>query len=235
LKTKFPFSLSSALLRLFVYRGGFSAVAFPFIFWKKGWAMQIQIAQIHAPVYTDGPGKRVALYVQGCPLRCPGCQSPSLWARHGGSPREVADVVETLLAYDLPITIIGGEPLQQAPAVALLVRQLKAASRHIIVYTGYTYEELVQAPTAAVTDILSFADVLVDGRYDAAQDDAFVQYRGSRNQRPINLDATRATGTLTVLNWDEPELLVLEDGSIVAAEGLLEDGAHARMCGEVAA
>lgn len=195
--------------------------------------MQIQVATIQTG-YTDGPGKRVSLYVQGCTLRCPGCQSPHLWHKEGGTAMEVADVAEELLSYGLPITIIGGEPLQQAPSVAMLINRLKKdVGRHIIVYTGYTYEELVQTMNWAIADILLTADVFVDGRYDSAQDDAFVQYRGSRNQRPIDLVATRTTGTLTVLNWDEPELLVLEDGSIVAAEGLLEDGAHARMCGEI--
>jgi anaerobic ribonucleoside-triphosphate reductase activating protein len=196
--------------------------------------MQIEIATIQTG-YTDGPGKRVSLYVQGCTLRCRGCQSPHLWAKSGGTAMEVADVAEALLAYDLPITIIGGEPLQQAPAVAMLVRRLKDIGRHVIVYTGYTYEELtLQAQSSwAIADILLTADVLVDGRYDAAQDDAFVQYRGSRNQRPIDLVATRTTGILTVLNWDEPELIILEDGSLLGAEGLLEDGTSVRMCGEI--
>jgi len=194
--------------------------------------MTIQIATIQTG-YTDGPGKRVSLYVQGCTLRCPGCQSPSLWAKSSGKTMDVEVVAQTLLAYDLPITIIGGEPLQQAPAVALLIKRLKTAGRHVIVYTGYVYEELVQAPIAAVTDILYFADVLVDGRYDATQDDSFVQYRGSRNQRPIDLVTTRTTGVLTVLDWDEPELIILENGDLVGAEGLLDDGAYTTMCGEV--
>lgn len=190
---------------------------------------KIQIANIIAPVYTDGPGKRVSVYTQGCTLCCPGCQSSHLWDRSGGESLDIAAVADRLLAYELPVTIIGGEPLQQPQAVAGLVRKIKEHGRHIILYTGHTYEEL---PDFCINNILPFIDVLVDGRYENEQDDPFVQYRGSRNQRPIDMAATRETGKLTLLDWDTPEIIVLENGDIVAAEGLMSDGEFSRMCGE---
>jgi anaerobic ribonucleoside-triphosphate reductase activating protein len=197
--------------------------------------MNIQVAAIKTS-FTDGTGHRVSLYVQGCLLHCAGCQSPHLWSLNGGKTMDTTQVANVLNSFDLPVTIIGGEPVQQAEAVAEIVKRLKSYDRHVIVYTGYTYEELVHAKmfNEAIADILMHADILVDGRYDQTQDDSFLQYRGSRNQRPIDLVQTRQTGRLTILiDWDESEYLVLENGDILAAEGLLSEGEYALMCGEI--
>lgn len=226
--------------------------------------MTMRVAAIRPHVYTDGPGERVSLYLGGCSIGrsaapCIGCQSPHLWREDGWPEREVADVAAELLAYNLPVTIIGGEPMDQAPALAALLATIRERrpEAHIIVYSGYTLEELRSRFAADCATflgggrgdgvwamaVLAFADVLVDGRFVRSEDDDFVQWRGSRNQRPINLRATHEQR-----RWDDPVLedwdaLVFQegdDGDVIVPAGLIplvrEDGdavqAH-RRCGQV--
>jgi anaerobic ribonucleoside-triphosphate reductase activating protein len=187
---------------------------------RRGSMANIFIATIIAPVYTDGPGERASVYFQGCSIRCPGCQSPHLWGRTGVKPTSVEHVARTLLATDLPVTILGGEPFDQPVALAHLVAILKSEGRHVIVYSGFTYEQLMirSLTDSAVRTALMACDVLVDGPFVYQQDDAYVQYRGSRNQRPIDMVATRATERLALLDWDTPELIVTSDGRILATQ-----------------
>lgn len=198
----------------------------------------LRYATIISPTFTDGPGMRTSIYFQGCSIRCVGCQSPQLWDHRGGIEVPVASIARAVLATGLPVTILGGEPFDQACGLAQIVATLKGCGRHVIVYSGYTYEQLrVHAQDDPdVGAVLGLADVLVDGPFIQQQDDPFVQYRGSRNQRPIDLVATRETGVLTVLDWDMPELVISDDGSIFGAEGLIalmsDEGQRTRRCGQ---
>lgn len=195
--------------------------------------LTVRINRIVADSYVDGPGRRVAVFFQGCTVGCPGCQNRALWPRAGGEVVAVADLAARLLAGcdracpersrragHRNITISGGEPFEQPAALAALTRLLKSAGAHLIVYTGHTYEALAQNPATA--EALADIDILVDGPYIIGQDSPTMQYRGSRNQRPIDLTATRREGRLVTLDWDRPEIIITHDGRILASGPLAE-------------
>lgn len=100
------------------------------------------------------------------------------------------------------VTSSGGEPLAQATACAELVSRLKAEGTHATVYTGYTFEQLAPLTNAAVQELMAMADVLVDWAYLAALHEEGLAFRGSSNQRVIDLSATRSTGELRLLQVD---------------------------------
>ncbi len=210
----------------------------------------IRISHIVPLSLVDGPGARTALYTQGCSIGrsnpCKGCQSPHLFSEQGGGLREVGELAQELLSTGLPITLIGGEPLDQAEGLYYLIMRLHEAGRHIIIYSGYTWAELLGRATDIhsaeghfVAGCLVLADILVDGRFRQDLDDAFMQWRGSSNQRPILLQETWATGELVVDDWESQVITISEDGSMLGTIGmidlLMEEGEQAKLsrrCGQ---
>jgi anaerobic ribonucleoside-triphosphate reductase activating protein len=133
------------------------------------------------PVEGLGPGRRVALWVRGCDLRCPGCMAVDLW--RPGAPTPL-DEVESLVVPGLErygkLTISGGEPFRQAAALAELVRRLRARlPLEVLVYSGYTLAELEARDGSAA--LLDAVDLLIDGRYEERRSD-LLRWRGSDNQ-----------------------------------------------------
>jgi len=162
---------------------------------------------------------------------------------------DIDAVAAELLDTGLPVTVSGGEPFAQASAVAELLAVLRnqRPDLHIIVYSGFTFEQLcnMAAFVDGVHDILIAANVLVDGPYIAERDHPWMQWRGSDNQRPIDLDHTLGytdesgkmiTQRLAVLNWDTQQLTINDEGEIVGTAGqmceLFEETEQHRMCGE---
>lgn len=161
---------------------------------------------------VDGPGLRYAVFVQGCSHACPGCHNPDSHAPDGGQLTRIADIMADIRSNGLvhDVTLSGGEPFEQARACAELARQLKAESYGLWVYTGYRYEDLraradagAGTPEAdAIGALLDAADVLVDGPFVEAQRSLDLRWRGSANQRILDIPATRAAGRL--IAWTEP-------------------------------
>lgn len=193
---------------------------------------QLNVYGIVPESIVDGPGLRYAVFVQGCSHGCPGCQNPESHAVDGGTRWDVDDIFADLRENRLVrrVTFSGGEPFEQAPALAQLAWQVKAAGYDLWVWTGYLYEDLraraaeaeaeagadatsEAAEAAAIRDLLVAADVLVDGPYVQALRSLDLAWRGSANQRIINLAAMRAAGDLsTIILWEpasqvSPELL----------------------------
>lgn len=204
---------------------------------------KVRFSQIKPRSLVDGAGERTVVFFQGCPLHCKGCQNKALWDFQGGYQADTNEVLETLTLIGNPnITISGGEPFAQPLALLQLVRALKVKlSAHIIVYTGYTLDELLDVAHPAqpyVKEILSSVDILVDGRFIAELDDPFINYRGSRNQRVIDVTETAKAGEIVTLDWDTPELILDLDGDLLAPIGLaslVDMGGGkktARRCGE---
>ena len=167
--------------------------------------MQLRIAQTIADTEAEGPGKRFALWVQGCTLHCPGCCNPEMFAPDkGGRFVETAELAETILSTPgiEGISVLGGEPFQQPQALAELGTLVRAGGLSVMIYTGYTLEELraasVQpersrgpggAPSTplgvngvGVEQLLAVADLLVDGRYDQTKPEKRRRWIGSSNQ-----------------------------------------------------
>ena len=161
---------------------------------------------------ADGPGVRTTLFVSGCSHHCPGCFQPETWDFDFGKPY-TAETEEEILSSLAPdyvdgLTLLGGEPMEKVNQRALLplVKKVRETypNKDIWCYTGYTLETDLLAPSRArceVTDeLLSLIDVLVDGEFVEAQRDLTLLFRGSRNQRLIDLPATLKKGE-TVL-WE---------------------------------
>ena len=198
--------------------------------------MQIRIHKIVPRSYVDGPGCRSVAFLQGCTLACPGCQNKHIWPADGGTLVETDDLAETLLLLageSRAVTISGGEPFDQPAALLQLVSVLKSASAHIVVYTGYVLEAL-----NPFVDILRLIDILVDGPYQREIDDHLIAWRGSRNQRPLDVQASLAAYESVALDWDSPQLIISPAGDVLLPAGLasaftdLGSPAPTRMCGQ---
>lgn len=155
---------------------------------------------------ADGPGVRTTLFVSGCSHHCPGCFQPETWDFGFGeefTPQVEDKIIESLSPeYVDGLTLLGGEPMEKANQRSLLpfVKRVKETYPHknIWCYTGYTLETDLLQPSRArceVTDeLLSLIDVLVDGEFIEAQRDLTLRFRGSRNQRLLDLPATLRKG-----------------------------------------
>ena len=158
----------------------------------------IRAASVAWQSVVDGPGLRLVVFTQGCPHRCPGCHNPETHDFKGGYDLPIEQVLAGLDKNPLlrGVTLSGGEPLAQPQALLPLAAGVKARGKDIICFTGYTFEELLQMlpenpPLAA---LLGEICLLIDGRYEAAQRDITLPFRGSRNQRILDLPASLKQG-----------------------------------------
>lgn len=147
----------------------------------------LQIAQIVPCTEAEGPGKRFAIWFQGCPLRCPGCCNPEFLPFKGGQVKLLAEVGEAIEQAQEAgiegITLLGGEPFAHAAGGAALARFARSRGLSVMVFSGYTLEELRQMPEPAVAELIELTDILVDGPYIREQPDAQRRWVGSTNQR----------------------------------------------------
>ncbi|MBQ8612088.1 MAG: anaerobic ribonucleoside-triphosphate reductase activating protein [Oscillospiraceae bacterium] len=147
---------------------------------------------------TDGPGIRFVVFCQGCVHHCPGCHNAQTWPFEGGEPWEVQQIFEKLRRDPLVrgVTFSGGEPFCQAAAFAELAQILKQHRYEVAAYSGWTFEELCEkAKTEPETAaLLGLLDVLVDGRFEKEQLSLELKFRGSRNQRILDVPASLAAG-----------------------------------------
>lgn len=143
---------------------------------------------------AEGPGRRAALWVQGCDKRCPGCCNPGFLPLVERELTSVQEVLKRLLRakerHALEgLTLLGGEPMLQAQGLAVLARGAQAAGLSVMVFTGYTLEELETCNPIGYQSLLEATDVLVDGPYERSQPDETRRWIGSRNQRLHYLSA----------------------------------------------
>lgn len=151
----------------------------------------IKLAGMIEQSIVDGPGLRMVVFAQGCPHKCAGCHNPATHAFRGGSDHTVATLLEVFDENPLlsGITLSGGEPLAQAAGLVPLAREIKARGKNVWCYTGYTFEEVLAASKVdvAVHSLLRYVDVMVDGRFEQERKSVSLQYRGSANQRLVNV------------------------------------------------
>ena len=155
----------------------------------------LNLAGIAGDSIVDGPGIRTTVFGQGCPHHCPGCHNPETWEFGCGTEVSVEAVAEMVKANPLcrGVTFSGGEPFAQAGEFAKLGRLLKAAGYEVASYSGYTFEQLMQG-TAEQRELLETVDVLIDGPFVQAERSLELNFRGSRNQRILNVKASLAAG-----------------------------------------
>ena len=150
---------------------------------------------------VDGPGFRFVCFVQGCPHHCPGCHNPDSHDPSGGREMAVEEVGAQLLKNPLTdgLTLSGGEPMDQAEDCLALAKLAHGHGLNVWCYTGYLYEHLRDQGTSAQRSLLEEADVLVDGPFLRDQRSLSLLWRGSANQRVIDLAATRQRGEVVLL------------------------------------
>jgi anaerobic ribonucleoside-triphosphate reductase activating protein len=148
----------------------------------------LQVAQIVPSTEAEGPGRRFALWFQGCPLRCPGCCNPEMLPFTGGTALPLTDIlaqIDEAARVDSieGVTLLGGEPLAHAAGAAALARAVRARGLTVMVFSGFALEEARTLSDPAVTDLLAITDILVDGPYLREQPETRRRWIGSANQR----------------------------------------------------
>lgn len=155
---------------------------------------------------ANGIGVRVSLFVSGCTNRCDECFQPETWDFNYGAQftKEIEDEIINLMShsYISGLTILGGDPFEPSNQAGIigLIKRVKAEMPYktVWIYTGYTYENLPR--TEVTSEIISLADVLVDGRFEKDKKDLGLKFRGSSNQRVIDLNKTRERGAITCVD-----------------------------------
>lgn len=148
----------------------------------------LDLSGIVSDSIVDGPGIRMTVFAQGCPHHCQGCHNPETWQFGCGTPMEeerIADIVGTN-PLCRGVTFSGGEPFAQAEGFTKLAKLLKSRGYEVASYSGYTFEELTKG-TEAQQELLKSIDVLIDGRFELGQRSLEIAFRGSKNQRIIDV------------------------------------------------
>ncbi|HZJ89205.1 MAG TPA: 4Fe-4S single cluster domain-containing protein [Bacilli bacterium] len=162
--------------------------------------IKIRLAGVKDDSLIDGPGLRFVVFFQGCPFACPGCHNPDTWDKDGGYTSSTSDVQKLWQNNFLldGITFSGGEPFKQPEALLNLIVRAKKDNLNVTIYTGFTYETLVAKNDPTINEILMRADFLIDGPFIVAEK-AEVLYRGSKNQRIINLKKSLQSNKVTLI------------------------------------
>lgn len=153
--------------------------------------MNLKIAGIVDDSIVDGEGIRLTIFTQGCPHHCHGCHNPQTWSFSGGHEIDTEEIIEKVIANPLlsGVTFSGGEPFLQSAPLAEIAREVHALGLNVWSYTGFTLEQLERRTDAH--QLLNEVDMLVDGPYVEALRDLTLKFRGSSNQRIINLNELR--------------------------------------------
>ena len=161
----------------------------------------ISILEIVEDTTVDGPGFRTSVYSSGCPHHCPGCHNPQSWNIANGNPVEIEEILKIILDDPFAdVTFTGGDPMFQPQGFTELAKAIKQqSSKNIWCYTGFIFEELLQKP--AQRALLEQIDILVDGRFIEALKDDELRFRGSSNQRIINVPASLEKGEAVVIDY----------------------------------
>lgn len=153
--------------------------------------IKLRIAGLVPESIVDGPGIRLALFVQGCPHGCAGCHNPASHDPAGGTVISVSNLLARISAARFidGVTFTGGEPFEQARPLALLAREILQMGLNLVIYSGYTFEELLEMSRRDpdVRHLLESGFLLIDGPYIENEKDLALPFRGSRNQRLLDL------------------------------------------------
>ena len=154
----------------------------------------LRVYRVYHGSVVEGPGRRSVVQLAGCNLRCQGCYVGEALESDSGVEMSVGETIKLLLdPTGSPrdgVTVLGGEPFMQHESLAHLLSELKERGLHVTLYSGYTLEELRARPERSVHESLALADILIDGRFVAAEAAGAGEWRGSSNQRIIYSPST---------------------------------------------
>jgi len=155
--------------------------------------VSIKIAGTVDDSIVDGEGYRFTIFTQGCPHNCPGCHNPQTHDINKGKLVNADDLIQCIKQNPLlsGVTFSGGEPFLQPLPLNYIAEKIHTLGLNLTVYTGYTLEQLQDMHNAAIDKLLSLTDTLIDGRFLLEQRDLTLTFRGSRNQRIIDMNASR--------------------------------------------
>ena len=169
----------------------------------------MKIAGITYESLVDGPGIRVVVFAQGCDLGCPNCHNPESWDAEAGTEYTVAELFRAIKKPGpgrqavRGVTFSGGEPFMQAAELAQVAARAKRIGWDVTTYTGHTYENLVARGDKGVQALLDATDYLIDGPYVHGQRDLDLSFRGSGNQRIVDMGATKEQGRVVLYDGGE--------------------------------
>lgn len=165
--------------------------------------MKIRLFGLVKDSIVDGPGLRTAVFMQGCTHHCPGCHNPASHNPAGGYAEDTEDILAQVAANPLceGLTLSGGEPFEQPGPCLALAQGAHGLGRNVWAYSGYTLEQLWAMEDVAVQRLLEEIDVLVDGPFLLAQRSLELKFRGSANQRLIDMKKT-SPGAIAL--WEDP-------------------------------
>lgn len=165
--------------------------------------MLIKLAGLVPESFVDGPGIRFTIFTQGCPHKCEGCHNPETHDFNGGRFADVDKIYSKIVEDPLVkgVTFSGGEPFCQAEPLAYLAKLLKEKSYHIISYSGYTFEELYEKSknNTHICELLNNIDILIDGKFILSERSLELRFRGSRNQRIVDVPKSIEAGKAVVV------------------------------------
>jgi anaerobic ribonucleoside-triphosphate reductase activating protein len=169
-------------------------------------AQTLRLAGVVRESIVDGPGIRFTVFAQGCPHHCKGCHNEGTHDFNGGIETDIDKILREVDKNPLlsGVTFSGGEPFCQAEGFCTLAREIKKRGLHIVAFSGYLYEELLELAAKPGTEgevigeLLGLTDLLIDGRFELALRDLTLCFRGSQNQRLIDMNKTRETGKIVL-------------------------------------
>lgn len=151
----------------------------------------LRVLRIVDGTSVDGPGLRTSIYFAGCRHACEGCHNMQSWDFEAGEDMTVDEIIEHVEREGFNVSLSGGDPLYQVEALLPLVEELKSRGYNVWCYTGFTYEEV--CADASLRRVLDYVDVLVDGPFVMSRRDISLRFRGSGNQRLIEVAASTPT------------------------------------------
>ena len=161
--------------------------------------IKIRIMDIMHSSSVDGTGFRDVLFVNYCPHHCDGCHNPDTWNKANGKDVTLKEVYDDLMESSFTnVTFSGGEPFEQAEELSVLAGAIKEGGKSIWIYSGYTFEEIMSEQTK--TKLLKQCDVLVDGRFDKNKTELNLKFKGSTNQRIIDIKKSLLTGEVVLFD-----------------------------------
>lgn len=173
--------------------------------------MKIRVAcDLQSDSIVDGLGVRTVLWTQGCGHNCPNCHNPRTWDFNGGELVDVDEVIDRIkkLEYQDGITFSGGDPFYQPEACAIIAKEIKKTKMNIWCYTGFTFEQLLKLgkKNKAIMDFLEQIDILVDGPFIQKLRSYDLKFKGSSNQRVIDVKKTLQSNEIVLASLGEEEI-----------------------------
>ena len=167
---------------------------------------ELRLAGVIRESIVDGPGMRMTIFTQGCPHNCEGCHNPQTHSFDGGYISHPENILKAIDADPLlnGVTFSGGEPFMQAEALSMLAEEIHKRGLNVLSYTGFTYEELLNSfdKHPDREKLLMQCDYLIDGRFVLALRSLDLKFRGSSNQRIIDVQKSLETGKVIETNFD---------------------------------